>query len=238
MKTAVLLLTLVTLAAPVRRRLNDRRRRGRLRIADLLDPPVRHGDRTGVHRRRHLRRGLREDPGAFVGGGVQVVVFDRFVAEIGASRARLTGERAFHSGGTTYRLGIPLTATITPLEVTGGYRFPLWEHARPYVAAGFGSYSYKETSDFSDPGENIDTRRNGFVVNGGFEFRLHRWVGVAVDVQYSRREEGILGEGGLSQQFGEDDLGGVAARFKLWSERLPRPGDPVAVCGSGARGYK
>jgi hypothetical protein len=82
------------------------------------------------------------------------------------------------------------------------------------VAAGFGSYSYKETSDFSDPGENIDTRQPGFVVNGGFEFRLHRWVGVAVDVQYSR-VKGILGEGGLSQQLGEDDLGGVAARFKF-----------------------
>lgn len=150
----------------------------------------------------------------FVGGGVQVVVLDRFVAEVGASRFRMTGERAFHSGTQTYRLGIPLTATITPVEVTGGYRLPLWEHARPYVAAGFGSYAYKETSDFSDPGENVDTRRSGFVVNGGFEFRLHRWVGASADVQYSR-VKGILGAGGLSQQLGESDLGGVAARFKV-----------------------
>jgi len=150
----------------------------------------------------------------FVGGGVQVVLYDRFVAEVGASRFKMNGERAFHSGGKTYRLGIPLTATITPLEITGGYRLPLWEHARPYVAAGFGSYSYKETSDFADPGENVDTRRFGFVLNGGFEFRLHRWVGVGVDAQYSH-VQGILGEGGVSQQVGENDLGGVAARFKL-----------------------
>ena len=149
----------------------------------------------------------------FVGGGVQVVVFDRFVAEVGASRFRMTGERAFHSGGKTYRLGIPLTATITPLEVTGGYRFGLWEHARPYVAAGYGSYAYKETSDFADPEENVDTRRPGFVVNGGFEFRLHRWVGVSIDAQYSR-VKGILGAGGLSQQLSESDLGGAAVRFK------------------------
>jgi opacity protein-like surface antigen len=113
-----------------------------------------------------------------------------------------------------FRLGIPLTATITPLEVTAGYRFPMWEHARPYVAAGFGSYAYTETSDFADPDENVDTRRFGFVVNGGAEFRMHRWVGFAIDAQYSR-VEGILGTGGLSKQVGENDLGGVAARFKF-----------------------
>jgi len=150
----------------------------------------------------------------FFGGGVQVVLYDRFVAEVGASRFKRTGERAFHSGTQTFRLGIPLTATITPVEVTGGYRFPLWEHARPYVAAGFGSYAYKETSDFSDPAENVETRRSGFVLNGGAEFRLHRWVGVSVDAQYSR-VKGILGAGGLSAQLGESDLGGIAARFKL-----------------------
>ena len=151
----------------------------------------------------------------FFGGGVQVVVFDQIVVEVAASRFTQTGERAFRAdAGTIFRLGIPLTATITPLEVTGGYRFPLWEHARPYVAAGFGSYAYKETSDFSDPDENVDVRRSGFVVNGGFEFRLHRWIGASADVQYSR-VKGILGTAGLSRQLDEDDLGGVAARFKL-----------------------
>ncbi len=150
----------------------------------------------------------------FFGGGVQVVLLDRIVVEVGASRFKQTGERAFRSGDQNFKLGIPLTATITPLEVTGGYRFPLWEHARPYVAAGVGSYAYTETSDFSDPGENVDVRRTGFVANGGFEFRLHRWVGLSIDVQYSHIPD-ILGTSGISQQVGENDLGGVAARFKL-----------------------
>lgn len=150
----------------------------------------------------------------FFGGGVQVVVFDRFVAEIGASRFRKTGQRAFVSGGNTFKLGIPLTATITPLEITGGYRFTVTPRVRPYVAAGYGRYAYKETSDFADPGENIDTHHSGFVANGGVEFRVHRWVGAAADVQYSR-VRGILGTAGISQQTGEKDLGGVAARFKL-----------------------
>lgn len=157
----------------------------------------------------------------FVGGGVQVLVHDRFFAEIGASRFRQTGERAFRSGGTNFRLGIPLDATITPVEVTGGYRFRFWPRVRPYVAAGFGSYGYNETSDFSDDsaappatGVDVDTRHSGFVLNGGAEFRLHPWIGLAADIQYSH-VPGIIGNAGVSQQAGETDLGGVAARFKL-----------------------
>ena len=152
----------------------------------------------------------------FFGGGAQVVIHDRFFAEVSASRFRETGERAFISGGKPFKLGIPLTATITPLEVTGGYRFHLRSLPRvlPYASAGFGSYEYQETSSGSEAGEDIDTRHAGFVVNGGAEFRLHRWVGLAVDVQYSH-VPGILGTAGVSQQAGESDLGGVAARFKL-----------------------
>jgi hypothetical protein len=152
----------------------------------------------------------------FFGGGVQVVVHDRFFAEIGASRFQQTGERAYVSGGKVFRLGIPLTATITPFEITGGYRFRLRRlpRVRPYAAVGLGSYRYQETSTFADPGEDVDTRHSGFVLNGGAEFRLHRWVGLAADVQYSH-VPGILGLGGVSQQAGETDLGGVAARFKL-----------------------
>jgi hypothetical protein len=152
----------------------------------------------------------------FFGGGAQVVIHDRFFAELSASRFRETGERAFLSGGKPFTLGIPLTATITPFEVTGGYRFRIKSlpRVRPYASAGFGSYAYQETSSFSEAGEDVDTRHSGFVVNGGAEFRLHRWVGLAVDVQYSHIP-GIIGTAGVSQQAGESDLGGVAARFKL-----------------------
>jgi outer membrane protein W len=152
----------------------------------------------------------------FFGGGVQVGFDDRFFAEVSASRFRQQGQRAYFSGGKSFKLGIPLTATITPLEITGGYRFRLVRapRVRPYIAAGVGSYAYQETSSFAAAGEDVDTRHVGFVANGGAEFRLHRWVGLGVDVQYSHIP-GILGTGGVSQQAGEEDLGGVAARFKL-----------------------
>jgi opacity protein-like surface antigen len=153
--------------------------------------------------------------GPFFGGGVQVLIVDQFVIELGASRFKQEGERVFRTSvGSIFRLGIPVTATMMPFEITGGYRFPISERIRPYIAAGIGTYSYKETSEFAADPENLDTRETGFVLNGGAEVRLHRWIGVAADVQYSR-VKGILGEGGISQQVGEDDLGGVSVRFKF-----------------------
>ena len=152
----------------------------------------------------------------FFGGGGQVVFNGTYYVEVSASRFSQNGERAYFSSGTASKLGIPLTATITPFELTGGYRFRLRSlpRVRPYAAAGVGSYGYQETSSFSDPGENVDTRHAGFVVNGGAEFRIHQWVGLSFDVQYTH-VPGILGTGGVSQQAGETDLGGVAARFKV-----------------------
>jgi opacity protein-like surface antigen len=152
----------------------------------------------------------------FFGGGVQVVIKDGVFVEATASRFRQTGERAYLSGGKAFTLGIPLTATLTPFEISGGYRFrlPKLPLVRPYVAAGVGSYAYQETSDFAQAGEDVDTRHTGFLVNGGAEFRLHRWIGLDVDVQYTH-VPGILGSAGVSQQAGESDLGGVAGRIKL-----------------------
>ena len=147
------------------------------------------------------------------GGGADVV-FRSFFVELSASRFKKTGQRAFHLDGETFRLGIPLRAMLTPFEVIGGYRFRRWHPLIPYAGAGFGTYHYTEESDFDDPGEGIDDRGSGFVAMGGVEVRAHRWVGVSVDVRYSR-VTGIIGEGGLSGDFGDDDLGGVAARFKI-----------------------
>jgi hypothetical protein len=152
----------------------------------------------------------------FFGGGLEVVFRGTYYAEAAASRFKKTGERAFRSNGENFRLGLPLTTEITPLEITGGYRFRMRRLPRvvPYAGAGFGSYAYKETSPSSDSGENVDARHSGVLVTGGAEFRVHPWVGIAVDAAYTH-VPGILGAGGVSKQAGENDLGGLAARFKV-----------------------
>jgi len=151
----------------------------------------------------------------FFGGGVQITSLSGFYIEFGVTRFKKTGQRAFVSNGQTFPLGIPLTATITPIEFSAGWRFGArsWK-VIPYAAGGIGRYNYKEESDFSAAGDTVDTHGVGYLVNGGVEFRVHKWIGLSVDAQYTHVPD-ILGQGGVSKDAGETDLGGIAARFKV-----------------------
>jgi hypothetical protein len=167
----------------------------------------------------------------FWGGGVQVLVWDgRIYAEAGASRllehgGQLVGQRVFVSGGQIYKLGIPLRSRIEPWEIVAGYRFNALRSIVPYVGYGFGSYHYTEESDFAEPSENLDATHRSSVFQAGAEYRVHRWIGVAGELERTR-VSGILGAGGISQQFAtelslgaiprnESDLGGWSARLKV-----------------------
>ena len=151
----------------------------------------------------------------FFGGGLQITSPGGFYLEFGVTRFQKTGQRAFINDGQTFPLGIPLTATITPIELSFGYRIGAtkWKII-PYVAGGVGRYNYREESDFAADGDDLDTHHVGYLATGGVEFRLQKWIGVAVDAQYTH-VPGILGLGGVSQDAGETDLGGIAARFKV-----------------------
>lgn len=153
----------------------------------------------------------------FYGGGLELALGNGLFVDVAASRFKKNGQRAFYFNNEAFRLGIPLTATITPFEVTGGYRFlRVARRIIPYAGVGFGNYSYKETSAFADTtaGENVDTSHGGYLVVGGAEFRLHRWIGAAVDAQYTH-VNGILGDSGVSKEAGEKDLGGTAVRVRV-----------------------
>lgn len=149
------------------------------------------------------------------GGGLNVAFRNGFYFDVTASRFKETGERAFFFEGQGFRLGIPLTVTVTPLEVTAGGRFRVTPRLFPYVGAGVGSYAYTEKSDDStDIDDTFDARHTGYLVVGGVEFRVSRWIAVSGDAQYTR-VSGIIGSGGVSKEAGESDLGGTAARFRV-----------------------
>jgi opacity protein-like surface antigen len=150
--------------------------------------------------------------GRFFGGGIEVTEGPAFL-DVSVSRSSKTGQRAFLYNGQAYTLNIPLTATITPFEVSGGYRFRHRTSVVPYAGVGIGSYGYFETSS-SDATDDVSERHVGFLVVGGAEFRLSRLVSVAADAQYTRIP-GILGNAGLSKDAGENDLGGIAVRAKV-----------------------
>jgi opacity protein-like surface antigen len=151
---------------------------------------------------------------SFWGGGLNITQDGRYYIEVTASRFEQTGQRVFVDSGHAYPLNIPLTASMTPIEFSAGYRFQSSKPIIPYLGAGIGAYHYKESSQFSSADEDIDTTHAGFIVEAGLEFRLHRWVGVSADAHYTYIP-GIFGDAGASKEFDEKSLGGIAARFKV-----------------------
>ena len=154
--------------------------------------------------------------GTFFGGGLQVTFQGKYYVEVGASRFKQTGQRAFFANGQSFGLGIPLTARITPLEITGGYRFRprSLPKLRPYLGGGLTSYAYEEQSNFDEPGDAVTTRGTGLVGVGGVEFRVHKYVGITADGAVAH-VTGILGQAGISKDIGESNLGGISARIRL-----------------------
>ena len=125
-------------------------RSGNRARARAVHPPVRDGDAGVLCGRKTFDAIVGRSDAPFWGGGVNLVVLQHYYVEVSASRllkknAVLTGHRAAVVNGQAYDLGIPLTASIVPLEVEGGYRFTFWPRVVPYVGAGFGSYAYTET---------------------------------------------------------------------------------------------
>jgi hypothetical protein len=150
------------------------------------------------------------------GGGVEAVVASNWFVRFGIWRFNEQGERAVRLENQTFRLGIPLKVTVIPIEVSGGYRFPLGRRRVliPYAGAGISSHSYKETSEFAEGDENVDERFTGYQLLGGVEYRLHRSIGIAGEVQYTTVPDAI-GAGGLSAEFNETDLGGLIVRARI-----------------------
>ena len=116
-----------------------------------------------------------------IGGGVQVTNLWRGVfAEVSGGRSKETGERVFVHDGTVFPLGISLEATLTPLDIVGGYRFNRGGRIVPFVGGGYTSMAYQETSPFAIAGDDVDERYGGFVALGGVEVRTFNWLHVRV----------------------------------------------------------
>lgn len=153
--------------------------------------------------------------GSVFGGGVEVVIRHGFFVDFRASRFRNTGERVFRFNNEIFELGIPTTVTITPLVLTGGYRFERWRLV-PYGGAGVGWHRYEETSRFAEPSENVDETFRGYHLVGGAEYRIWRWIAVAAEGEWATVPDALgTDPNGISREFNEDDLGGATFRVKV-----------------------
>jgi hypothetical protein len=172
--------------------------------------------------------------GPIFGGGGQVNLPLNLFARVDVTRFKKDGERAFVTpSGEVFKLGIPATIEVMPIEFTGGYRrefiFGRREPARgarpgagssggfriiPFAGAGAGVVQYKETSDFAQPGDDVDESFTSYHFVGGVEVPLWKFVGVGAEYHH-RWVPDALGTGGVSEQFNETDLGGGTFRFRV-----------------------
>ena len=160
---------------------------------------------------------LGEPSGTIYGGGARLgLPFGGLFVDVGAWRFHGEGERVFAFQGQTFPLGIPMEITVTPLEVSAGWQFRLRQQPklRPYVAGGFTSYGYTETSEFATDTENVDERFSGYHLGGGVEYRITRWLGLGGEFIWTTVPDAI-GESGVSAAFDETDLGGTSLRVKI-----------------------
>jgi opacity protein-like surface antigen len=151
--------------------------------------------------------------GLFVGGGGQAR-WKNLLVEVAASSFKQTGERVFVSNREVFHLGIPTTIKLRPIELTAAYRLPRLWRFRPYAGGGFGSQRYEERSAFNDPLENVKHSDRSYHVVGGAEIRVWRWIATAAEVRY-RSVANAIGQGGVSKDYAEDNLGGTSIRARI-----------------------
>jgi hypothetical protein len=167
---------------------------------------------------------LDSSSGSVFGGGGQIRLPFNLFARIDVSRFRRDGERVFVSSGDVFKLGIPTTITVTPIEITGGYRHELSFGRRtkgasafrlvPFGGGGAGRLQYKERADFSIAGDDVEESFTSYHVIGGVEAPIWRWIGAGFEYQH-RWVPDAIGHGGVSAEFNEDDLGGGTFRVRL-----------------------
>jgi hypothetical protein len=158
---------------------------------------------------------------SMLGGGGEVLgLWKGLFARVAFSSVKETGSRVVVFDDEVIDLGIPLTVEMRPLEVAAGWRFPGMLRGRlvPYAGGGLLRMGYKERSEFAIGDDNTDTTFTGTLVFGGLEASIVSWVIAGAEVQY-RSVPDALGGGGVSQAFGENDLGGVTVRVLVGIRR-------------------
>ena len=155
--------------------------------------------------------------GSIYGGGARVgLPFGGLFVGVSGWRFSHGGQRVFIYNDEAIPLGVPMEVTITPFELTAGWRFRLRRTPQfhPYVAGGLSSYGYKEVSDFATSAENVDERFSGYHLAGGADVQVERWIGVGLELNWTSVADAI-GDAGVSGRFRETDLGGATLRFKI-----------------------
>ena len=151
--------------------------------------------------------------GSFGGGGTITGLWRGLFVDMGYSQTKTDGERVFVDEGVVYPLGIALDIRVRSIDLAGGWRFKRGRLS-PYVGGGLTLTSYKETSAFSEAGDDISEQKPGPMMLAGVDAQVMKWIHLGAELRY-RAVSGILGDAGVSEAFGESDAGGFAAGVRV-----------------------
>jgi opacity protein-like surface antigen len=154
--------------------------------------------------------------GPSFGAGVRWSVTPSIYVALGGRYFSKDGERAFVADPSTppFGLGHPLSVRLIPVHAQAGWRFRPDTSFVPYIGLGIGATSYREESTvggLAEP-EVSETKFSGLVA-AGLEYGRGA-LRFGIDLSYSTVPDS-LGVGGVSQVYGEDDLGGFTAMGRI-----------------------
>jgi opacity protein-like surface antigen len=164
--------------------------------------------------------------GLTVGGSAQYAFSSGLFFRGGYRHFGKDGERVFlaDSSSTPVPLGFPLKARLNSIDLIAGWRFASRgrkpRHLVPYVGLGAEIAAYREETTVGGLLETNENTKAGGQVVAGLEFALSGGWTLGVEAGYSMVPDAI-GVGGVSQVYGEDDVGGfrivgrVGYRFSL-----------------------
>lgn len=132
-----------------------------------------------------------------------------------ARRIKRDGERAFAAdrNSEAFRLGHPLTLTMTETLASVAFRFGKVGPVSPYLGAGLGVVSWKEESNIAGLVESASGSTGVFEGRLGIE-RQQGPVRLALEggITFARN---AVGAGGISKVYEENDLGGLFVVGKI-----------------------
>ncbi|HET7293909.1 MAG TPA: outer membrane beta-barrel protein [Vicinamibacteria bacterium] len=152
--------------------------------------------------------------GLTLGGGARFGLGDHLYVGAFARYFSKDGERVFVSsgGGEVFRLGHPLSLRLVPVHATVGWRFG-GGSLRPYAGGGVGFTSYREESTVGGVTESASDTKFSAHVLGGLEFGRGS-LRVAAEAMWTTVPDS-LGVGGVSEVYGESDIGGLSVVGKV-----------------------
>jgi hypothetical protein len=148
------------------------------------------------------------------GAGLEVTnVASKLFIRATFAHAGKDGERVFVNNGEVFKLGIPLTVGMTPIEIGGGWRSVVDRRGRYAIYAGADVVflNYSETTPSGTADDNTSQTFTGYSLFGGFDRTFHKNLVAGVEGQY-RSVPNAIGAAGTSAAFGETDLGGFVIR--------------------------